>query len=145
VDDIETIRARLTVADPHAGDLPGVLDTAWEAFDLAQAVCLRCEDQATGSFAAFAFAAAAAAQGRQLITTAPSLPPTSGTVTGYAAFVAADLDETADELASLAGLLTDRLSLAASRADDPGDQAACADAARQARQIYELLAGDPRR
>ena len=144
MDDIETIRSRLTAADQLAGDLPGVLDTAWEAFDLAQAVCLRCGEQATGLFAAFAFAAAAAAQGRQLITTAPSLPPTSGTVTGHVASVAADLDETADGLASLAGALTERLSLAASRADDPGDQAACADAARQARQIYELLAGDPR-
>jgi hypothetical protein len=145
VDDIETILVRLTAADPNAGDLPGVLDTAWQAFDLVHGVCLRCGEQAVSSFAAFAFAATAAAQGRQLITAAPSLPPTSGTVTGRAASLPADLDQTADELAGLARALTDQLSLAATQAEDPGDQAACADAVRYARQICELLARDPQR
>jgi hypothetical protein len=145
VHDIETIRARLTAAEPSAEDLPDVLDAAWEAFNLAHAVCLQCEERSPASFAAFAFAATAAAQGRQQIMTAPSLPPASGTVTYDAAAVPADLDQTADELASLARALTARLSLAASRSDDPGDQAACADAASKANQIYELLARDPQR
>ena len=145
MDDIETIRARLIAADRQAGDLPGVLDTAWEAFDLVHGVCLRCGEQAVVSFAAFAFAATAAAQGRQLITAAPSLPPTSGVVTGRSASVPADLDQTADGLASLARALTDQLSLAATWAEDRGDQAACTDAVRYARQICELLAQDPQR
>jgi hypothetical protein len=144
VHDIETLKARLTLARLSAEDLPDMLDAAWDAFDLAHAVCLRCEECSPGSFAAFAFAAVAAAQGRQQIMTAPSLPSASGITTGDAS-VPADLDEAVDELASLARALMTGLSLAASRADDPGDQEACADAALQASQIHELLARDPQR
>jgi hypothetical protein len=53
-----------------------------------------------------------------------------------------DLEEIADALAGLAQVLGGRLSLATRGAHDPADQGACADAAREAGQIYQLLKRD---
>jgi len=41
--------------------------------------------------------------------------------------------------ADLAGVISSQLSVAAGCAQSPGDQAACADAAREAARIRELL------
>ena len=113
---------------------------AWGAFSLLLAACCDCEERAAELSAAFAFASAAAAQGRLVLASAPSLPPDLGDPASYGGGAEADLDKTADGLASLAGVLAARMSAAARLARGPGDQAACQEAATQAAQIHELLA-----
>ena len=64
-------RARLE----HAVGLTAVMDAAYDAFGELLAVIREYEDPANGLFAAFMFAAASAANGRDAILFAPSLPP----------------------------------------------------------------------
>ena len=64
-------RARLE----HAVGLTAVMDAAYDAFENLLAVIREHEDPANGLFAAFMFAAASAANGRDAILFAPSLPP----------------------------------------------------------------------
>src|SRR5216683_2557449 len=139
------IQARLEAADPSGGSLPDLLEAAWDGFDLLLAACHQCEGRSAELFAAFAFASAAAAQGRLLVWAAPSLPPACVARAGGAVLVADDLDceLAAATLASLAQVLSTRLSLAARHAGDPGDQAAAAAAADQASEVCRLLAGEP--
>jgi hypothetical protein len=103
------------------------------------------EDRVGGSFAGFAFAAAAAADGRDAVAGAPSLPrpslPESVDDFGppdpcYAT------GELAAVLAGLAGLLAARLGEAAETAADPEDRVACQIAALQAREVHLLLGGN---
>ncbi len=136
--EIDRMRARLETA----GELTELLSAAWEAFSLLLAACCDCEERAAELFAAFAFASAAAAQGRLLIASAPSLPAGPGNPASYGGCAGADLEKTADGLAGLAGVLAARLSAEARPAHGLGDRAACQDAAAQATQIYELLALD---
>jgi hypothetical protein len=116
-----------------------MLDAALDGFEALLAGCRASEDRSVESFAAFAFAAAAAAAGRQVLLTAPSLPPTRGKATSQPACVQPDLDSVADMFADLAGVIGSQLSFAADHAETPGDQAACIDAAREAERIRELL------
>jgi hypothetical protein len=134
--EIDRMRGRLETA----GELTGLLSAAWEAFSLLLAACCDCEERAAELSAAFAFASAAAAQGRLVIASAPSLPAGPGSPASYCGCAGADLEKTADGLAGLAGVLSARLSAAARLAHGPGDRMACQDAATQAAQIYELLA-----
>jgi hypothetical protein len=136
--EIDRMRARLQTA----GELTELLPAAGEAFSLLLAACLECEERAAELSAAFAFASAAAAQGRLVIACAPSLPTGLGNQASYGGCVDLDLDKAADDLAGLAGVLRGRLSAAARQAHEPGDRAACQDAAAQAAQIYELPAPD---
>ena len=138
--EIDGMRARLETA----GELTGLLTAAWDAFSLLLAACWDCEERAGELFAAFAFASAAAAQGRLVIASAAPRPGGPGTEASYCGCAEADLDQAADGLAGLAGVLGERLSAAARHAGDPGDRAACQDAAAQAAQIRELLARDQR-
>jgi hypothetical protein len=92
-------------------------------------------------FGAVVMAAASAADGRDAVLHAPSLPPHR--------LQAADAEEGHDAaepvtgmLAGLSELLAARLEGAASIAADPGDQAACLAAAQWARDIQSLLAGN---
>lgn len=137
--EIDSIRARLTVAPVSAESLAGMLDAALDGFEALLAGCEANEDRSAESFAAFAFAAAAAAAGRQVLLTAPSLPSTRGKVTSQPTCVQPDLDSVADTLAELAGVISGQLSFAANQAQMPGDRAACIDAAREAARIRELL------
>jgi hypothetical protein len=136
--EIDRMRARLETA----GELTGLLCAAWDAFSLLLAACWDCEERAGELFAAFAFASAAAAQGRLVIASAPSRPDGPATQASDVSCAEPDLDKAADGLAGLAGVLGERLLAAARHAGDPGDRAACQDAAAQAAQIYELLVPD---
>jgi hypothetical protein len=138
--EIEDIRARLEAAPLAADALAATLAAALDAFGVLLASCRDSEERSVELFAAFAFAAAAAAEGRHILLTTPSLPSAQGLVTSHAACVQADLEVTADALAGLAGTLSRHLSSAARRAQDPGDHAACCDAAREAARVHELLA-----
>ena len=136
--EIDRMRARLETG----GELTDVLSAAWGAFSLLLAACCDCEERAAELSAAFAFASAAAAQGRLVLASAPSLPADLGDPASDSGCAEADLEKTADGLAGLAGVLATRLSAAARLARGAGDQAACQEAAAQAAQIHELLARD---
>jgi hypothetical protein len=139
---IAAVRARLD----QASDLPAILDAAYDAFEGMLPVIHGQEDRAGGGFAAFVMSAASAANGRDAVASAPSLPPAAPGSTSLA-----DGDpppgvteqEAAAALAVLSGLLAGRLADASARAADAGDRAACAVAARHAGAIWSLLAGAP--
>ncbi len=137
--EIDFIRARLTAALASTESLAGMLDAALDGFEVLLAGCQASEDRSVESFAAFAFATAAAAAGRQVLLTAPSLPPTRGKASSQPADTHPDLDSIADMLADLAGVISSQLSFAADQAQAPGDHVACIDAAREAARIRELL------
>jgi hypothetical protein len=126
----------------HASDLTAILDAAYNAFESMLSVLRAHEDLDDPMFGAMVLAAASAADGRDAVLFAPSLPPHR--------LQAADAEEgghdtaepVADVLADLSELLATRLDDAASITSDPGDRAACLAAARWARDIHSLLTGD---
>jgi len=125
----------------QASDLAAILDAACNAFESMLLVLRAHEDPAGPMFGALVMAAASAADGRDALLFAPSLPPHR--------LQAADIHErhdavgtVADELAGLSELLAARLNDAARIAPDPGDQAACQAAARWARDIHALFTGN---
>jgi hypothetical protein len=136
--ELENTQARLEAAS----DLPGLLAVAWDAFSLLLAACQDSEGRSAELLAAFAFAAAAAAEGRLIIAGAPSLPAALGEEANGAVGDEPDLDKLADALASLAGMLGERLSTAGRESTDPGDRDACERAAAQAARVREILAPD---
>jgi hypothetical protein len=144
MDRIAATRARLD----GAGDLPSILDAAYEAFEDMLLVIRGQVDPAQGEFAAFVMSAASAANGRDVVAAAPSLPPANA-ASAPVAIAAGDLpvsvgaQETAVALAGLSHLLASRLSDAAAWAADAADRAACTGAAGHASRIWSLLAGAP--
>ena len=131
-------RARLE----HAVGLTAVVDAAYDAFEELLAVIREQEDRANGLFAAFMFAAASAANGRDAILFAPSLPPSRIAGPGLeGAGPEGTVEAAADAAADLGHLLADRLLEAGQAASDPGDRAACLTAARCAGEICGLLRG----
>jgi hypothetical protein len=128
-----------------AEELAGLLEAAWDGFGMIVAGCRECEERSGGLFAAFAYASAAAAQGRVVLAAAPSLDAHPGGDAGCDRSVSADLKDlegTADSLAGLAGLLAARLAEAARQAGDPADRDICAQAGAAAARACRLLARD---
>lgn len=141
--EIDGIAARLSAST----GLAEVLAAGFDAFEAIRATARACEDSQPDLLAAFMMAAGAAVEGRNALTTAPSLPPPSkgagGGARQAAAASAAEVGEVADALAALGDLLVRHMSGAAAKAADADDQAACADAADAAHHIRQLLAGPP--
>lgn len=140
---ITDARARLEAAS----GVPAILTAAYSAFDQLLLAIREHEEHAEALFAAFVMAAASAADGRDALTSAPSLPlplplPRPGDVTSRAAGPAglASIDDVADEIAELSQVLAGRLRHASRQAADPLDRVACDDSARQADVIRSLLA-----
>lgn len=128
----------------QASGLDEILCAAYDAFEDMLPVIRGHEDQAGGMFAAFVLSAASAADGRDAVATAPSLPPLCPHERAVAAGRPdgeARVEDVARGLASLSELLASRLVNAARSAADPGDQAACTEAARHAANIHALLTG----
>jgi len=130
----------------QARDLAGLLAAAYDAFDDMLAV-IRChEEHAGGAFAAFVLSATAAANGRDWVAAAPSMPP--GPAPARPAAPAGtqpaepDTARTALAIAALSQLLAGLLPAAAA---DAGDRACLAHAARHAARIHSLLAGSQQR
>src|SRR6202043_3720301 len=71
MDPIEAARARLE----QVAGLPAVLDAAYEAFEEMLRAIEDQQDPDGGAFAAFVMSGAAAANGRDALAAAPSLPP----------------------------------------------------------------------
>ena len=132
----------------RAVDLTAVMDAAYDAFEDLLAVIRQHEDSANGLFAAFMFAAMSAANGRDAILFAPSLPASRNA--DRPALEGAEpqdteptdtVEDAADAAVGLAHLLADRLLEAGQAAPDPDDRAACLAAAQCAGEICGLLRG----
>ena len=126
----------------QAAGLTAVLDAAYEAFEGMRVEFRAHEDPASGFFAAFVMAAAAAADGRDAVAFAPSLSPrprrgTAETAPGLSA--GERVERIASEAADLSQLLTQCLVRAAGLASARGDQEACEQASGCAREIFDLL------
>src|ERR1035438_1482264 len=124
----------------QAAGVAAVLDAAYDAFESMRLAFRAHEDPASGLFAAFVMAAASAADGRDAIAFAPSLPPrrrpgVAGTGQGPPGEDSAE--RFAGEAVGLSQVLAARLVRAAGSASDPGDRGACERAARCAREIYD--------
>ena len=108
----------------HAVGLPAVMDAASDAFENLLTVIREHEDPANGLFAAFMFAAASAANGRDAILFAPSLPPSRNAdrPAPEEAEPEGAAEDAADAAADLGHLLAGRLLEAGQAAADPGDR-----------------------
>jgi len=124
----------------HAAALTAVLDAAYDAFEQMLLAIRFHENPTSGLFATFIMAAASAADGRDAVAFAPSLPPRPGTqAPGDGEPAEENAEAIAESVAVLSRLLAVRLAQAGASAPDPGDRAACADAAWCAEYIYGLL------
>jgi hypothetical protein len=124
-----------------AHGLPATLDAACDAFEQILTVIAGYEDTAsTGVAITFLFAATQAANGRDAMLFAPSLPP----VALHAPAPVGEQRQPGDQdikatIAGLAGLLATGLGHTASTTVDGADRAACHDAAACATRIHYLL------
>jgi hypothetical protein len=124
----------------HNEELPALLDTAYAAFEVLLSAIEDCQDPASGMFAQFVYAATAAANGRDAILFAPSLPvrplrPADASVDGWGS--GSDLQD----LATLSEVLCHVLAQAAAAVPGHEDQSACRHAAQCAVEIHRLLTG----
>jgi hypothetical protein len=125
----------------EAGDLVSILGAAYDAFEETMSAIWSHEETTGNLSAALVFAAAAAADGRDAIATAPSLPRTK-----YIGVQPPRPDQRTPELttalAALSAVLAARLTQAAESATEYQDRGACQIGARQALQIHSLLTGN---
>jgi hypothetical protein len=138
MDTITAAGARLE----HAARLPAILDAAYDAFeDMLPAIEAQ-QDPGSAAFTAFVMSGASAANGRDAIAAAPSLPAAARrvvTTTSTPATVTAH--QAAAALTGLSRVLVSRLNAAAGLSADAGDRTACASAAHHAAAICSLLEG----
>ncbi len=137
MDRIAAARARLA----RAIDLPCILDAAYGAFDGMLPVIHHQQDPAGAAFTAFVMAAAYAANGRDAIGRAPSLPPATPRYQHDEQHTAVTAREAATALTELSQLLTRRLADAAELAAGSLDEAPCVEGARQAGRLWSVLSG----
>jgi hypothetical protein len=144
MDRITAARARID----QAQDLPDLLTTAFTAFQDMLQVLEHHLERDDGTFAAFILSATAAANGRDRIAAAPSLPP--AVITAFYArpepqaeslLADATVIHVAITVAGLSTQLAGRLEAAARSSAMPADRDACAHAARHASRILALLGG----
>ena len=138
---MDTAQQRLQEAD----GLAAVLDAAYAAFEEMVSVIHPVQDPARGLFAAFVMAAAAAADGRNTLALAPSLPvhPLLAAAAGQQSWSGEPPERVAEVVTGLSHLVAERLTQAADSAPDTGDEVACRNAARNARDICGLLSAGP--
>jgi hypothetical protein len=137
--EISSARDRLAASS----DLAGVLDAAYDVFEGLLPVIRTCHDHAGRLFAAFRKSAASAAEGRNAILLAPSLPSRclhQALSPDEDSHRDEDAEGVAADLAAVSLLVADRLVQAARSAPDYRDRAACRSAARRAREIHALFA-----
>ena len=129
----------------EADGLDAVLDAAYAAFEGMLSVIHPVQDPASGLFAAFVMAAASAADGRNALALAPSLPghPLLAVPAEQQSWSGEPPERVAEVVAGLSHLVAERLTEAAASAPDTGDGAACRHAAQSARDICGLLSTGP--
>ena len=128
----------------QAQGLPAVLDAACDAFEAILTVIGDYEETtSTGAAIMFLRVATQAANGRDAVLFAPSLPPRA--LHAMAAAGEPDAPESASvvksSVAELSELLAAGLAHTAATIADGADRAACRDAAACATRIGDLLAG----
>jgi hypothetical protein len=121
-------------------DLPVLLDTAYAAYEVLLSEIEEHQDPVSGMFVPYVYAATLAANGRDAILFAPSLPirplrPADAVTNGRGSA------STIDDLVALSEALCHVLSRVAGTVPAPGDAAACQNAARCAAAIHRLLTG----
>jgi hypothetical protein len=139
--DIADIRIRLLAATQPEE----LLTAALEAFTLALAVCHAHQDPADPRFTAFVMAAIHAAEGRDAIAFAPSLPAGCFSVkpeSEHGSDGSPGSGLSARDLAELLVVLSEQLAQLGQTAMRPADRQASADGSRCARTIHQLL-GSP--
>lgn len=134
---IELTGQRLREADGVAG----VLAAAWDGFELIGVLAAAGAGLAADLYPAFMFAQGAAAEGRNAVVLAPSMPAGGLAPFGRPGLIEDDVEGVADALAGLASALSARLREAAGLAVDDSDRLACENAAGEADRIGALLAG----
>ena len=129
----------------QASDLAAVLDAAYEAFEGMLSVIHPAQDPASGWFAAYVMAAASAANGRNALALAPSLPrrPLLAVPAEQGPGPGERPERVAEAVAGLSHLVAGRLASAAAGAPDTVDRDACGNAARNALDICGLLSSRP--
>ena len=134
---------RLTTAAGRVGqarELASVLDAACDAFEEILAVIGDYEDASDGVAFSFLLAATQAANGRDAVLFAPSLPARRLHPAGLPEEPGrASAREITWAVAGLCQLLATRLAHTAATAAAAADRAACQDAARYARHAHALL------
>jgi len=137
VDCLTSARQRLAAAT----DLPGILDPAYDAFEDMLAVLRRHQQDDHGAFPAFVLAAAAAANGRDWIAGADSLPPATARDQAGDPPEGTTVADVARAVAVLSSELASRLTATAASVAGAGDRLCCEGAAQEAAAITDLLAG----
>jgi hypothetical protein len=125
----------------QASGLGGVLDAAYDAFESMLSVIRDHEDSADGMFIPFVMAATCAANGRDAVLFAPSLPPRRLHEPPAVGPHEGSAEAAADAVAALSLLVASQLAEVAGSAPAHEDRAACQDGARCAQQIHDLLTG----
>lgn len=121
-------------------DVPALLDAAYVAFEVLLSAVEDCQDPASGMFTQFVYAATAAANGRDAILFAPSLParplhPADASINGRGS------SSGVPDLAALSKVLNQVLIQAAAAVSGEEDRTACYHAAWYAAEIHRLLTG----
>jgi hypothetical protein len=138
MDMITAVGARLE----RAAGLPAILDAAYDAFEDMLPVIEAQQDPGSTAFTAFVMSGASAANGRDAIAAAPSLPAAARRVVTAASTPATvTAQQAAAALTGLSRVLVSRLNAAAGLSADVGDRTACVSAARHAAAICSLLEG----
>jgi hypothetical protein len=119
--------------------LPAALASAFDEFEAIRELARLHENDSPDLFAAFLSVATSAANGRDAVGLAPSLPR-GGRVWPEPPSPSAETGAVADAIADRASVLAARLDQAALAAETAGDSQACQDAAAIARQIAGLMA-----
>jgi hypothetical protein len=129
----------------QASDLVAVLDAAYEAFEAMLSGLHPAQDPASDLFTALVMAAASAANGRNALALAPSLPrhPLPAMPARERSGPSGSPEQVAEGVADLSHLVAGRLGQAASGAQDSRDRVACSHAARSAWEISGLLTTSP--
>ncbi len=129
----------------EADGLAAVVDAAYAAFEGMVSVIHPVQDPSSGLFAALVMAAASAADGRNALALAPSLPrhPLLAVPAEQRPWSGEPPERVAEVVAGLSRLVAERLTQAAVSAPDTGDQDACRHAAQSARDICGLLSTGP--
>ena len=122
-----------------ASTLSDTLAVSFDAFEAIRLAARSCVDRVPELFAAFMTTADTAVEGREAITTAPSLP--AGPAAEPPGLLAAghSIDDAIDVLAAVGALLDSRLTQAGASAAIEADRVACRQAAGAARQIHQLM------
>jgi hypothetical protein len=137
---IDRARDQLEMAE----SVPGILDAAGAAFEDMLTVIECWEDPAHRMFITYVTAGMIAANGRDAVLRAPSLPVHRPSAAGEELSHGETAEDDARELAALSTVIAGRLSDIAGAATELRDRLACEQAARSARNLHALFTGtDP--